>query len=71
MGKTEPDNDLIDAHEAAKILKVTTGTLNNWRCMGVGPAYTKIGTGPRGNVRYSRETVKTFAKSMRRKLSRK
>lgn len=70
MRKTEPDNDQITTQEAAKILKVTPGTLNNWRCMGVGPAYTKIGNGPRGNVRYSLAIVKTFARSMRRKLSR-
>lgn len=70
MSKTEPENGLIDAREAAKILKVTTGTLNNWRYMGVGPVYEKIGDGPRGHVRYDRCVVKAFANGMRRKLAR-
>ena len=66
----KPDTDSITAREAAKILKVHPGTLGNWRCMKVGPAWSKFGDGPRGNVRYSRSDVRAFAKKMNRKVSR-
>ena len=33
----------LDAHEAAKYLRVTRGTLANWRCTAKGPVFYKIG----------------------------
>ncbi|HNX04390.1 MAG TPA: helix-turn-helix domain-containing protein [Opitutales bacterium] len=67
---TKPDTDSITAREAAKILKIHPGTLGNWRCIGVGPAWSKFGDGPRGNVRYIRADVQAFAKKMTSKVSR-
>ena len=60
-------NDRITAKEAAKILKVETGTLANWRCHGVGPSFERVGSGPRGRISYDRDEVKLFAKAKRRK----
>ena len=42
---------LITPSEAARMLRVTTGTLARWRKAGVGPAYVKLGRG-RAPVRY-------------------
>ena len=35
--------ELLDEKEAAKILRVQTGTLSNWRVSGRGPRFRKIG----------------------------
>lgn len=37
------DNALWTAREAADYLKVSTNTLQNWRCLGQGPAFLKLG----------------------------
>lgn len=34
---------LLDTSGAAKYLGVAPGTLENWRCLGGGPAYFKVG----------------------------
>lgn len=50
--------DLIDERETAAILNVEVGTLRNWRSLGKGPRYRKIG----GRlVRYHRADLAAFA----------
>lgn len=47
---------LLTAQDAANILKVSVGTLANWRCTGEGLSYTKIGR----TVRYSGKDIPAF-----------
>ncbi|SFK75339.1 helix-turn-helix domain-containing protein [Methylophaga sulfidovorans] len=47
---------LITPQDTAKLLNVKVGTLANWRSMGEGPAYTKIGK----SVRYALEDINEF-----------
>lgn len=50
--------DLVDERETAAILNVEVGTLRNWRSLGKGPRYRKIG----GRlVRYHRADLAAFA----------
>lgn len=37
------DNTLWTAREVADYLKVSTNTLQNWRCLGQGPGFLKLG----------------------------
>ena len=51
---------LIDEHEAAKALKVSRGTLANWRSTRLnGPAFVKVGRA----VRYRLEDIERFIES--------
>ena len=46
------NGELIDGEETAAKLGVTTGTLSNWRCSGLGgPKYVKVGRRVRYRVR--------------------
>ena len=44
---------ILTAKEAARILRVSEGTLANWRVTGDGPPWRKI----RGSVRYTKAEV--------------
>jgi hypothetical protein len=50
--------DLLDENEVAEILKTAVRTLRNWRGLGKGPPYVKIGE---RIVRYPRRGVAKFA----------
>ena len=50
--------DLLDENEVAEILKTAVRTLRNWRGLGKGPPYVKIGE---RIVRYPRCGVAKFA----------
>jgi transposase len=47
----------VNENEAAKIIKVSKGTLKNWRVAGVAPAFIKA-TGGSGRIKY---TIKAIA----------
>lgn len=47
---------LIRETEAAKLLGVTTRTLQNWRFRGVGPCYVKLGRA----VRYKPQDIEDY-----------
>jgi len=49
---------LINEYEAAELLAVSVSTLRNWRCMGAGPRYYKLGRA----VRYDPADLRAFAK---------
>lgn len=49
--------DLLDEREVAEIYKIAVRTLRNWRSLGMGPKFVKIG--PRC-VRYSRNELAAF-----------
>lgn len=49
-------NTSYSVEEAAKILGVSARTLNNWRYLGKGPKYLKMG----GKIRYLERDVNSF-----------
>jgi hypothetical protein len=51
--------DLVDEQKAAEILDSKVGTLRNWRSLGKGPRYRKIGR----LVRYHRADLTAFAEA--------
>lgn len=54
--RLEP-GDLVDEREAARILDVNVNTLRNWRAIGKGPRFRKIGL---RMVRYLRADLVAF-----------
>lgn len=51
------DQELLTPEEVSAILKITVGTLENWRQKNYGPKYIKLGGKPRSPVRYRRQDV--------------
>lgn len=47
------DADYLDTKQVAKLLGISEGTLENWRCTGKGPKFTKFGS----LVRYRRSDL--------------
>ena len=45
--------------EAARVLELTTRTLDRWRLIGYGPPYTLVGR----QVRYRREAIETWLRA--------
>jgi len=50
------DNQLYTEKEAASLLKISRGTLSNWRSESRGPTYCKIG----GAIRYPAGKLNDF-----------
>ena len=57
---------MLTSTEVAKILGVEVGTLWNWRSLGLGPAYIKLGPSKRAPVRYLVADVITWEQSLPR-----
>ena len=53
-------NELLTPEQVAELLKVHTGTLENWRVRGEGPPYVKLGHRPRSPVRYRSQDVEDW-----------
>jgi hypothetical protein len=51
---------LLSTKEAAHILGIPDGTLRQWRCLGVGPTYIKLGDGKKSIVRYAVQDVEQY-----------
>jgi len=51
---------LLDAHEVARILGVSEGSLYMYRRRGIGPAFVKFGTGRKPIIRYRVEDVEAW-----------
>jgi len=49
-------DELLDENEAAAILRQAPGTLKQWRYLGKGPAFVRIGR----HARYLRSDVESF-----------
>lgn len=56
-------DELMTAQEVADVLGLSIGTLANWRSLGMGPAYVKLG----GRVRYRVSSVNTWFASQEHK----
>ena len=53
---------LVDSAEAARLLKLSPRTLENWRIAGKGPSYRKLG----GSVRYALADLEAFTRDGKR-----
>jgi hypothetical protein len=51
---------LLNEKQACKMLGVSAATMQNWRCLNKGPAFTKLGDSIRSPVRYTLEAVEEF-----------
>lgn len=51
---------LFTTKELSALLKIPEQTLRQWRCAGLGPAYIKLGTGPKAAVRYNIDDVDDY-----------
>lgn len=56
---TKP-TELMTPEEVADLLKVSTGTLENWRYRGEGPPFVKLGSKRRSPVRYRSKDVEDW-----------
>jgi hypothetical protein len=52
-----PDDALVNAHEAAQVLRLKYNTLCWYRCHGGGPAYVRVG--PKA-IRYRMRDLRAF-----------
>lgn len=55
---------LLDTKGAAECLRMATGTLENWRCQGVGPKFIKS-AGRRGKVLYDPADIEAWKEANR------
>ena len=60
---------LLTPADAASSIGVSADTLREWRQRGYGPAYVRVGKGPRARVRYPTEDLKTWSESLERHRS--
>jgi hypothetical protein len=51
---------LLKEDKAAEFLDVAVKTLQNWRILGTGPRYVKLGPGLRAPVRYRRSALAAY-----------
>jgi hypothetical protein len=51
---------LLTEKEVAEHYGVVVGTVEKWRRLGIGPAYVKVGTGPKAPVRYRPEDLADY-----------
>lgn len=56
------DRPLLTPQQAADLLQLSVGTLENLRLKGRGPAYVKLGPHLRSHVRYRREDLESWLK---------
>lgn len=68
--KTRPQevvtiDELLRPHEVAEALGLSTGTLANWRSLGIGPTCVKVG----GRVRYRVSAVNDWVAEQERAAS--
>jgi len=51
---------LMTERDAALMLAVSAQTLRNWRCIGRGPKFLRLGGGRRGLVRYQASDIQAY-----------
>ncbi len=55
-GDLTPSHIMLTTREAADYLGLAPATLNKWRCLGVGPAFVRLGRA----IRYRRDHLDAF-----------
>lgn len=58
--------ELLSTNQVAKMLGVAPFTVLNWRSVGIGPPYIKLGPSTRSPVRYRMADLKEWSKGLRR-----
>ncbi len=58
--------ELLTTEEAAQEMKLSPGTLQNYRIAGNGPRYVKLGPSPRARVRYKRSDISDWLSDKQR-----
>jgi DNA-binding transcriptional MerR regulator len=53
-------SELLNTLEAAPMIGVTPGTLENWRCQGIGPKFIKTTAGRSGRVLYDPADIEAW-----------
>lgn len=51
---------LLDTKQAAPLIGVSPGTLQNWRVQGIGPKFIKTAIGRRGKVVYDEADIEAW-----------
>lgn len=57
---------LLTEKEVSVITTIPVKTLQNWRCIGEGPAFIKLGTGPKARVKYDLVDIQNYVNAGRR-----
>lgn len=57
---------LLNEKEVSRILGTPAGTLRRWRCIGEGPVFIKLGSGPKAAVRYHPLDIEKYCDDGRR-----
>ena len=55
----------FSSEETAKLIGVSAKTLANWRCLGKGPEYIRLGKSPRAQVLYCYDDLEAWLHSLR------
>lgn len=50
----------LTTRQVAVRLRVSVGTLQNWRCQGIGPRFYKLTNGRQGRVRYRLADIERY-----------
>jgi hypothetical protein len=58
-------DELLMPAEAAKVLRVSEGTLRDWRYRKIGPAWIKVGSKPR----YDRRDLERYTQAQRQEAA--
>lgn len=61
MDYSHGENDrLLTPREAGELMRVSPGSLANWRYEGRGPVFIRLGDGPKPPIRYRLSDVRRF-----------
>ena len=54
------ETQMLTPQEVSQLIKISVGTLENWRLANKGPKFIKLGGTPRGHVRYRLQDVEDW-----------
>ena len=57
---------LLTEREVREITGIPMGTLRRWRCVGEGPPFIKLGSGPKARVRYDAIDILSYVEAGKR-----
>ena len=56
---------MLTEKQVSAITTISVKTLQRWRCIGDGPPYSKLGTGPKARVVYDSRDIQTYVEQGR------
>jgi hypothetical protein len=57
---------MLTERQVSQITAIPMGTLRRWRCVGGGPQFIKLGTGPKARVKYDAIDIHAYVEAGRR-----